>query len=1837
MSKVKDGYWKAIGSKIGNNDYLLKAAGGYIGVGNSSGNIVPLNNSSLNSGLNADMVDGLHASDFVYSLDTSGNYVRWKKYNGNWNSLTVPYASNANKLDNLDSTEFIRIISIDKAIAHNANDYGQSTTFYNSTGDLNSVANYQSIAWDNFPMSRPAGGWWLLNLNQYTNGYRHQITAAYYDPHLYVRTNYASNTVIWSDWKKIAFTTDNVASADYATEAGNSALLSNTSITGLLTNVTLRADTNDANKTVSSVTVGGTTLTSSFTIPYSTRSSYLDIITSSTAGYIDDAKSGKFQFNVYGFSGSAHVSPGGNTPSTGDGFAMVFNWGNSYVAQIAVDLDPTYKMAIRHWRSDIGWKTWKNILTGNNTYVSNGYGVIDDVSITKVGYADNSGNADTLDTYHESSFFRKGRNYAYFTTTVAYNQWNRIGYVTANDAGVGSTFIVNVGAHYSSTVTNCTFLCTATYSGNLSITELSNKNYKSIKIRITASNNYPTNCYIDLNSPHSYAESGTTYRVSIIIIEGASFTEEFSANVSALSYVSDELESNADGRITTRNLLIKNTSRENPVTIIGKDYYSVICLQGSKSNDNTFRYFGIHGSNADLFITNKNGWSNEYKIFHEGNYTTWVYSKTQSDNKYWYDNGNLYQNNSYNANTLKVGGYIFRSSSYGGTGQGSAHANALNENSTIEVFANLQLSTVAWSDTINYRVRWGAETSTARPNAWSAWNTLLSNTNYTDYVYGKSTSDSRYLRKDTNDSTPYQYSFTKTDNHAIQVGTIRGRAVGSRTGEYIHLYERVHIGSPNGWGSNDAPSYGLSTYGGAWLATNTGSVGIGTTSPSEKLHVNGGIIRIDSNNKYLTIGCKNVGFAHYITNSGDGHYFNHSIHADGDIYIYSTQYGIRRTGDVYGEGFYKSGSSNNYVLLGAGGHKLESSLSVSNADTVDGYHASTLFETFENYNSGTTWGIKAKIGNNEKTLTPTWLGSNTNITFGATGLQYWNNSLSTRGTPTTNGTPTNDWYHIIRMNHGNSAGYYVDIATCFHSWNMWYRRVQNGIDQGWVRILDSNNTYVNSNGYGYINNTLISKVSNADYATDSTYIKFTFNSTANYSDSAKGKSNTFSIYGLSGSAHTTEYGNGPSTGDGYFAVFNWSDAYVTQIAIDLDPTNKLSIRNWKNDSTGWRAWVNILTGANSYVNSNGYGYINSALITKVGTSDNADKLNNLDSTEFIRIKTINVAVAKNANDYSQANTLYRSSGDLNSVSNYTSIAWDNFPVGRPGGGWALLNIAEGGYLRQIAGFYSDDHLYVRSQSWNANGHWTNRNWKKIAFTTDNVASADYATSAGSVAWGNITGKPFNWSGQSGQPTWLWGSNDGANYYVWNPSNFNVNYANSAGYTNYLSLTTAAEDSCIPSSNNRFGVYYANTCSADGSDGYIMTLGTGGYWSQFYIDVDKTYKMALRQRTASAGWNDWVNILTSNNSYVDGNGNGIINGSTVTNVDKIDGYHASGLFETFSTYKSGTTYGLKAKIGGAEKTLTPNFLGKNTDITFGASGLQYFNDSLSTRGSASSNGTPKNDWYHIIRMNHANSAGYYVDMALCFHSWDFWYRRVANGSDQGWIRVLDSNNSSVSKSGETLTVKINDTSYSLTNTNDNTWRPITNTYTGSDQSTSVSQYGTNALYNALVNGYANSAGSADSATNASLAHKLDIYGYVSSGLSFYQTNGTFDGNSDWCHYIIANHGNGETYYHYTIGLPFWGPPIYKRQTGNTSSTSGWYTFLSTENYTSYTVTKTGSGASGTWGINITGSAGSVAWGNITDKPSNLGGDDYIWKSQSGTSYKLVVGSTGSDSSTIYILT
>ena len=63
-----------------------------------------------------------------------------------------------------------------------------------------------------------------------------------------------------------------------------------------------------------------------------------------------------------------------------------------------------------------------------------------------------------------------------------------------------------------------------------------------------------------------------------------------------------------------------------------------------------------------------------------------------------------------------------------------------------------------------------------------------------------------------------------------------------------------------------------------------------------------------------------------------------------------------------------------------------------------------------------------------------------------------------------------------------------------------------------------------------------------------------------------------------------------------------------------------------------------------------------------------------------------------------------------------------------------------------------------------------------------VNYADTSTIATKLASAGNTGTPmtFSWNGQTGQPAWLWGCNERENSYVYNPATFHVAYADSAG-------------------------------------------------------------------------------------------------------------------------------------------------------------------------------------------------------------------------------------------------------------------------------------------------------------------------------------------------------------------------------------------------------------------------------------------------------------------------
>jgi len=132
---------------------------------------------------------------------------------------------------------------------------------------------------------------------------------------------------------------------------------------------------------------------------------------------------------------------------------------------------------------------------------------------------------------------------------------------------------------------------------------------------------------------------------------------------------------------------------------------------------------------------------------------------------------------------------------------------------------------------------------------------------------------------------------------------------------------------------------------------------------------------------------------------------------------------------------------------------------------------------------------------------------------------------------------------------------------------------------------------------------------------------------------------------------------------------------------------------------------------------------------------------------------------------------------------------------------------------------------------------------------------DYYRSTNAAAVKTFLGlnQAWNWSGQSGQPTWLWGSGDGVNMYVWNPSNFSVNFANVAGntqsvagathtgntWTGMQAIQTNAGSTSWVGNNNNWNLRVQ--CTDNG--GAVMSfLRSGTYGINMGLDYDNIFRI-----------------------------------------------------------------------------------------------------------------------------------------------------------------------------------------------------------------------------------------------------------------------------------------------------------------------------------------------------------------------------------------------------------
>lgn len=329
------------------------------------------------------------------------------------------------------------------------------------------------------------------------------------------------------------------------------------------------------------------------------------------------------------------------------------------------------------------------------------------------------------------------------------------------------------------------------------------------------------------------------------------------------------------------------------------------------------------------------------------------------------------------------------------------------------------------SNGIQYRSGWRTD---KKP-----WRMLLDNVNYASY------SDGRYVKK---------AGDTMTGTLGMGANTIYWKENGfgnkfgltpyfSGTNDNNYLAFMSSVGEA---GTDPAMSAKM-------VLTGLGNVGIGTTTPTQKLHVIGGGL--------FTALLTTTG----ITNNG-------TLTQNGDIII--NQASTTGTRQVRFQG-----GDNDYGRVAYGGTASNAGwMEIASCDGNEPIYArqyTGVFTTVKrtatlldaNGNTVFPGTVTAPTFTGALNGTAEWskrLATNSQLTFGLNGLTYFNANLGAGTAANQNVGPTAQWWHILRMNHGNGSGYFADIAVPLNtSDGIYWRRIQGGTNYGWYRVLDTNN------------------------------------------------------------------------------------------------------------------------------------------------------------------------------------------------------------------------------------------------------------------------------------------------------------------------------------------------------------------------------------------------------------------------------------------------------------------------------------------------------------------------------------------------------------------------------------------------------------------------------------------------------------------------------------------------------------------------------------------------------------------------------------------------------------
>ena len=510
---------------------------------------------------------------------------------------------------------------------------------------------------------------------------------------------------------------------------------------------------------------------------------------------------------------------------------------------------------------------------------------------------------------------------------------------------------------------------------------------------------------------------------------------------------------------------------------------------------------------------------------------------------------------------------------------------------------------------------------------------------------------------------------------------------------------------------------------------------------------------------------------------------------------------------VTASGFVKNGSSSSYVLLGDGGHKTISSLSVNyansagNADTVDRYHANTIYNapsfTVNNSNTSNTYILLATI-----TISGTSLGCAEFTTLFQNRECLDSSSFilsgAIRRNSTTSVTATLSYITLhtktprnIYLRSNDGVTFLVYIQSAASAWTTYYRAIP---------IVDSGNiTYSNTGTTSPISGSVLN-------------ITATKGGNVNYASSA-GNADTLDSYHANGLLTALSNSN-----NGVSITIGGTTKSISNISVNHANSAGSANTATKLTSSAGNAALPIYFSDGKPV----------ACTASSVFSNLSNSGNNLSITVAGQNRTLTVGYATSAGSTTKVIVNQHTTNDT------------NYPLV-----WSNQNNSNNATENQLYKSWSDLYYNPKNKRLTVGGSVVASSFIKSDGTSQQLLRAD-----GGIA-------TFNWSGQSGQPTWLWGGNNQHSYYVYNPSNFRVAYATSAGSADTLD-----------------GVHLSGIFTAFGNNGHNITATIGGTTKSFLVN--------------------WA-----------------------ADSDKLDGYHASDLL----TSVTNTNNGISVTVGGTTKSVS----------------------------------------------------------------------------------------------------------------------------------------------------------------------------------------------------------------------------------------------------------------------------------------------------------------------------